>query len=185
MTPELERVAPAATGDMGTFSVSSFPALPSLLRSGVREHDICGYYLWREQQVEAVGQQIMEQKEEISWVGALFYMARQAHRQATTRAVMIEVELGQARETHAAREREIMELIDKRDWLRRFIAQFLGTTRDSVDRARDELESRPGCSSSQCPQVEYVLDRVQKHVRFIISQPCGRSCVGKFSKQTV
>ncbi|KAI5677812.1 hypothetical protein M9H77_08762 [Catharanthus roseus] len=35
-----------------------------------------------------------------------------------------------------------------------FIAQFLGTTRDSVDRARDELESRPGCSGSQCPQAE-------------------------------
>ncbi|KAI5676708.1 hypothetical protein M9H77_07658 [Catharanthus roseus] len=31
------------------------------------------------------------------------------------------------------------------------IAQFLGTTRDSVDRARDELESRPACSGSQCP----------------------------------
>ncbi|KAI5664820.1 hypothetical protein M9H77_24143 [Catharanthus roseus] len=52
------------------------------------------------------------------------------------------------------REREIMELIDERDWLRQFIAQFLGTTRDSVDRARVELESRPGCSGSQCPQVE-------------------------------
>ncbi|KAI5663026.1 hypothetical protein M9H77_22349 [Catharanthus roseus] len=37
---------------------------------------------------------------------------------------------------------------------RQFIAQFLGTTRDSVDRARDELESRPGCSGSQCPQAE-------------------------------
>ncbi|KAI5680955.1 hypothetical protein M9H77_02182 [Catharanthus roseus] len=44
-----------------------------------------------------------------------------------------------------------MELIDERDWLRRFIAQFLGTTRDSMDRARDELESRPECSSSQSP----------------------------------
>ncbi|KAI5653439.1 hypothetical protein M9H77_30626 [Catharanthus roseus] len=51
-------------------------------------------------------------------------------------------------------EREILELIDERDWLRQFIAQFLGTTRDSMDRARDELESRPGCSSSQCPQAE-------------------------------
>ncbi|KAI5653457.1 hypothetical protein M9H77_30644 [Catharanthus roseus] len=40
------------------------------------------------------------------------------------------------------------------DWPRQFIAQFFGTTRDSVDRARDELESRPGCSSSQCPQAE-------------------------------
>ncbi|KAI5657456.1 hypothetical protein M9H77_26249 [Catharanthus roseus] len=32
-----------------------------------------------------------------------------------------------------------------------FIAQFLGTTGDSVDRARDELESHPGGSGSQCP----------------------------------
>ncbi|KAI5672537.1 hypothetical protein M9H77_12901 [Catharanthus roseus] len=83
----------------------------------------------------------MELREEISRVDALFYTAHQT-------------ELGQAREAHAAREREIMELIDERDWLRRFIAQFLGTTRDSVDRARVELESRPGCSSSQCPQAE-------------------------------
>ncbi|KAI5664317.1 hypothetical protein M9H77_23640 [Catharanthus roseus] len=37
---------------------------------------------------------------------------------------------------------------------RQFIAQFLGTTRDSVDRARDELESQLGCSSSQRPQAE-------------------------------
>ncbi|KAI5681606.1 hypothetical protein M9H77_02834 [Catharanthus roseus] len=74
MTPEPERVAPAATGDIGTFvadslpvaasptsippveSAYSFPALPSLLRGGVREHDICGYCLWREQRVEAAGQ---------------------------------------------------------------------------------------------------------------------------------
>ncbi|KAI5650011.1 hypothetical protein M9H77_36016 [Catharanthus roseus] len=40
------------------------------------------------------------------------------------------------------------------DWLRQFIAQFLSTARDSVDRARVELESRPGCSGSQCPQTE-------------------------------
>ncbi|KAI5653844.1 hypothetical protein M9H77_31031 [Catharanthus roseus] len=44
-----------------------------------------------------------------------------------------------------------MELIDERDWLKRFIAQFLSTTRDSVDRARVELESRPGYSGSQSP----------------------------------
>ncbi|KAI5671299.1 hypothetical protein M9H77_11663 [Catharanthus roseus] len=99
MTPEPERVAPAVTGDMGKFvanslpvaasptpippveSVCSFPALPSLLRGGVREHKICGYCL-------------------------------------------------------------------------RFVAQFLGTTRDSMDRARDKLGSWPGCSSSQCPQAE-------------------------------
>ncbi|KAI5675640.1 hypothetical protein M9H77_06590 [Catharanthus roseus] len=103
MTPEPERVASAATGDMGTFvadslpgaaslppilpveSIPSFPALPSLLRGGVKEHDICGYCLWREQWVEATGQQIMELKEEISRVDALFYMARQAHRQAMAR----------------------------------------------------------------------------------------------------
>ncbi|KAI5677845.1 hypothetical protein M9H77_08795 [Catharanthus roseus] len=99
MMPEPKIMAPAATGDMGTFvanslpvaafptpnppveSVSSFPALPSSLRGWVREHDISGYYLWCEQ-------------------------------------------------------------------------RFLGTTRDSVDRARDELESRPGCSGCQCPQAE-------------------------------
>ncbi|KAI5677743.1 hypothetical protein M9H77_08693 [Catharanthus roseus] len=73
MTTESERVAPAAAGDMGTFVVgslpiaasptpilhvefvSSFPALPTLLQGGVREHDICGYCLWREQRVEAAG----------------------------------------------------------------------------------------------------------------------------------
>ncbi|KAI5667185.1 hypothetical protein M9H77_17038 [Catharanthus roseus] len=111
MTPEPERLEPAFTGDMGTFvanslpvaasptsippveSVFSFPALPSLLRGGVREHEICGYCLWREQRVKATGQQIME-------------------------------------------------LINEGDWLRQFIAQFLGTTRDLVDRPRDELESR-------------------------------------------
>ncbi|KAI5668272.1 hypothetical protein M9H77_18125 [Catharanthus roseus] len=67
MPPEAERAAPAAAGDMSTFvadslpvaasptpvppveSVSSFPALPSSLQGGVREHDICGYCLWREQ----------------------------------------------------------------------------------------------------------------------------------------
>ncbi|KAI5675513.1 hypothetical protein M9H77_06463 [Catharanthus roseus] len=172
MMPEPQRVAPAATGDMGTFvadslpiaasptpilpveSVYSSPALPSILWGGVREHDICGYCLWREQRVEATGQKIMELREEIARVDALFYTACQAHRQATARVVMLEAELGQAREAHAAREREILELIDERDWLRQFIAQFPGTTRDSVDRARDELESRPGCSGSQCPQGE-------------------------------
>ncbi|KAI5677846.1 hypothetical protein M9H77_08796 [Catharanthus roseus] len=172
LTPEPERVEPAATGDMGTFvanslpvaasptpippveSVSSFPALPSLLRAWVREHDIRGYCVWREQRVEAAGQQIMELREKISRVESLFYTSRQAHRPATARAVMLEAELGQAREAHAPQEREIMELINERDWLRQFIAQFLGTTRDSVDRARDELDSRPGFSGSQCPQAE-------------------------------
>ncbi|KAI5668827.1 hypothetical protein M9H77_18680 [Catharanthus roseus] len=56
-----------------------------------------------------------------------------------------------------------MELIDERDWLRQFIAQFLGTTRDSVDRARVELKSQPGCSISQCPQAEVsvTLDMIE------------------------
>ncbi|KAI5671973.1 hypothetical protein M9H77_12337 [Catharanthus roseus] len=52
------------------------------------------------------------------------------------------------------REIEILEQINERNWLRQFIAQFLGTIRDSVDRARDELESRPGYFGSQCPQAE-------------------------------
>ncbi|KAI5680954.1 hypothetical protein M9H77_02181 [Catharanthus roseus] len=97
MTPEPERVAPVATGDMGTFvvdslpvaasptpippveSVYSFPALTSLLWGG-----------------------IMELREKISRVDALFYTARQEHRQETARAVMLDAELGQAREAHTA-----------------------------------------------------------------------------------
>ncbi|KAI5672760.1 hypothetical protein M9H77_13124 [Catharanthus roseus] len=124
MTPEPERVAPVATEDMGTFvvdslpvaasptpippveSVSSFPALPSLLRGGVREHDICGYCLWSELRVEVARQQIIELREEISRVDALFYTTHQAHRQATMRAVILEAKLGQAREAHVARERD-------------------------------------------------------------------------------
>ncbi|KAI5666402.1 hypothetical protein M9H77_16255 [Catharanthus roseus] len=140
MTPEPERLAPAVTGDMGTFVANSLQVTASPTPIPPME--------------SATGQQIMELREEISWVDALFYSARQAHRQAKTRAVMLEAELGQAREAHAARERDIIELINERDWLRQFIAQFLSTTRDSVDRARDELESRPRCSSSQCPQAE-------------------------------
>ncbi|KAI5661821.1 hypothetical protein M9H77_21144 [Catharanthus roseus] len=58
-----------------------------------------------------------------------------AHRQATARASMLETELVQVREAHAAREREIQELVDERDCVKQFIAQFLGTTRNSVDRA--------------------------------------------------
>ncbi|KAI5653239.1 hypothetical protein M9H77_30426 [Catharanthus roseus] len=99
-------------------SVSSFPALPSLIWGGVREYDICGYCLWREQRAEVASQQVVALREKISRMDALFYAACQARRQETARAAM------------------------------QFIAQFLGTTRDSVDRARDELESRPGCSSS-------------------------------------
>ncbi|KAI5654864.1 hypothetical protein M9H77_32051 [Catharanthus roseus] len=127
-------------------TVSSFP--PSLLWGGVREYDICGYCLWREQRAEAASQQVIALREEISRMDALFYAARQARRQESARAAMLEEELAQTRAAHAAREREILELINEWDWLRQFIAQFLGTTRDSVDRARDELESRPGGSGS-------------------------------------
>ncbi|KAI5653594.1 hypothetical protein M9H77_30781 [Catharanthus roseus] len=54
---------------------------------------ICGYCLWSGQQVEATGQQISELREEILRVDALV----------------------QVREAHAAREREIQELVDERD----------------------------------------------------------------------
>ncbi|KAI5667939.1 hypothetical protein M9H77_17792 [Catharanthus roseus] len=53
------------------------------------------------QRVEAAGQQIMELREEISWVDALFYTTRQAHRQATARTVMLEAELGSESPKHA------------------------------------------------------------------------------------
>ncbi|KAI5677584.1 hypothetical protein M9H77_08534 [Catharanthus roseus] len=122
MTPEPERGAPAVTGSMGTSventmpaaasptpippvaSVSSFPT--SLLRGGVREYDICGYCLWREQRAEAARQQVIALREEISGMDALFYAARQARRQETERAAMLEEELAQTREAHAAGERD-------------------------------------------------------------------------------
>ncbi|KAI5683441.1 hypothetical protein M9H77_04669 [Catharanthus roseus] len=122
ITPEPEQRAPAVTGSMGTSvantmpaaasptpsppvaSLSSFPA--SLLRGGVREYDICGYCLWREQRAEAASQQVIALREEISRMDALFYAARQARRQETARAAMLEEELAQTREAHAARERE-------------------------------------------------------------------------------
>ncbi|KAI5682255.1 hypothetical protein M9H77_03483 [Catharanthus roseus] len=109
MTPEPEQGTPAITGSMGTSvantmpaaasptpippvaSVSAFPALPSLLGGGVREYDICGYCLWREQQAEAASQQ------------------------ETARAAMLEEELAQTREAHVAQEREILELINERN----------------------------------------------------------------------
>ncbi|KAI5683445.1 hypothetical protein M9H77_04673 [Catharanthus roseus] len=62
---------------------------------------------------------------------------------------MLKAELVQVREAHAAREREIQGLTSERDWLRRFIVQFLGTIRDSMDSAHAELESRPGGSDSR------------------------------------
>ncbi|KAI5668331.1 hypothetical protein M9H77_18184 [Catharanthus roseus] len=102
-----------------------------------------------EMRVEAASQQIAELRKEISWMDALFYTARQARRQETARATMLEMELDQMWESHAAQEREIMELIHERDWLRRFFAQFVTTTRDSIDRAHVELESRPGCFGSR------------------------------------
>ncbi|KAI5680238.1 hypothetical protein M9H77_01465 [Catharanthus roseus] len=74
---------------------------------------------------------------------------------------MLEEELAQTREAHAAREREILELINERDWLRQFIAQFLRTTRDSVDRARNELESRPGGSQSPNRADEVMSENTQ------------------------
>ncbi|KAI5672740.1 hypothetical protein M9H77_13104 [Catharanthus roseus] len=59
---------------------------------------------------------------------------------------MLEAELVQVQEAYAAREREIQEPSGERDWLRRFLAQFLGTIRVSMDSAHAELESRPGDS---------------------------------------
>ncbi|KAI5671177.1 hypothetical protein M9H77_11541 [Catharanthus roseus] len=109
MTLEPEQGAPAVTGSMGTSvantmpaaesptpippvaSVSSFPA--SLLRGGVREYDICGYCLWREQRVEAASQQVVALREEISRMDALFYAAHQARQQETVMAAMLEEEL--------------------------------------------------------------------------------------------
>ncbi|KAI5648177.1 hypothetical protein M9H77_34182 [Catharanthus roseus] len=57
-------------------SISSFPALSSLLLwDGVRKHDICDYCLWREQRIEAAGQQIIELRDEVSRIDGLFYTA--------------------------------------------------------------------------------------------------------------
>ncbi|KAI5672068.1 hypothetical protein M9H77_12432 [Catharanthus roseus] len=109
MMPEPEQGAPVVTGSMGTSvantmpvaasptpippvaSVSSFPA--SLFRGGVREYDICGYCLWREQRAEAASQQVIALREEISQMDALCYAARQARRQKTARAAILEEEL--------------------------------------------------------------------------------------------
>ncbi|KAI5676178.1 hypothetical protein M9H77_07128 [Catharanthus roseus] len=85
---------------------------------------------------------------------ALFYTARQAYRQETARAARLEMELAQIREAYVAQEREILELIHERDWLRRFLTKFFSTARNSVDRACDKLESRPGYFGSQCHQAE-------------------------------
>ncbi|KAI5666303.1 hypothetical protein M9H77_16156 [Catharanthus roseus] len=56
MILEPEEVAPANVGDMGTFVAGSSliaASLSPILPVEVREHDSCGYCLWREQQVEA------------------------------------------------------------------------------------------------------------------------------------
>ncbi|KAI5681103.1 hypothetical protein M9H77_02330 [Catharanthus roseus] len=143
MMPELEGVAPTDAEGTTTFIAGGSPLSVS---------PICGYCLWREQRVEASCQQVVALREGISRMDVLFYAARQAWRQEMARAAILERELAQTREAHAAREREILELNNERDCLRQFIAQYLGTTRDSVDRARDELGSRPGCFGSQCPQ---------------------------------
>ncbi|KAI5657953.1 hypothetical protein M9H77_26746 [Catharanthus roseus] len=112
MLPEQEGAAPAPVDaeSMDTLTMGGSPVPLS---------PICGYYLWSGQQVEAAGQQITELREEISRVDALFYTARQAHRQVAARSAMLEVELVQVREAHAAREREIQELTGEWDWLRR------------------------------------------------------------------
>ncbi|KAI5668045.1 hypothetical protein M9H77_17898 [Catharanthus roseus] len=153
--PKLEGVAPADAGGMGTFvagsspiaasptpilpveSVSSFPALPSLLWDGVSEHDICSYCLWHEQRVEAASQQIVKLREKISQIDIFFYTARQACRQETTRTSMLEIELVQMRKAYAAPEREILELIDERDWLRRFLAH------EAVSENSQKRQSKP------------------------------------------
>ncbi|KAI5650155.1 hypothetical protein M9H77_36160 [Catharanthus roseus] len=154
MTPESERGAPAVTGSMGTSvantmpaaasptpippvaSVSAFPALPSLVWGGVREYDICGYSVERGDLPN--GRLIL-----CGTPGTATGDGEGRHVRGGVSP--------DAGGSCSSREREILELINERDWLRQFIAQFLGTTRDSVDRARDELESRLGGSGSQCP----------------------------------
>ncbi|KAI5653299.1 hypothetical protein M9H77_30486 [Catharanthus roseus] len=97
MMPEPERVAPADAEGMGTFTVGGSPLSVS---------PICGYCLWREQWAKAASQQVVALREEISRMDVLFYAARQARRQETTRAAMLERELTQMQEAYAARERE-------------------------------------------------------------------------------
>ncbi|KAI5653429.1 hypothetical protein M9H77_30616 [Catharanthus roseus] len=97
MMPEPEGVAPMDAEGTATFTAGGSPLSVSL---------ICGYCLWREQWAEASSQQVVALREEISRIEALFYVARQARRQQTTRATMLKRELAQTREAHAARERE-------------------------------------------------------------------------------
>ncbi|KAI5654289.1 hypothetical protein M9H77_31476 [Catharanthus roseus] len=86
-------MAPVAPGIGPGTSIEEDPTLPSLLRGGVREYDICSYCLWREQRVEAASQQVVALREEISRMDALFYAVHQARRQETARAAMLEREL--------------------------------------------------------------------------------------------
>ncbi|KAI5662163.1 hypothetical protein M9H77_21486 [Catharanthus roseus] len=67
--------------------------IPVIDLSDDEEYDICGYCLWREQRAEAASQQVVELREEISRMDALFYAARQARRQETARAAILEREL--------------------------------------------------------------------------------------------
>ncbi|KAI5657939.1 hypothetical protein M9H77_26732 [Catharanthus roseus] len=67
MTPEPESVAPTDVTGTGTFTASGSPLSVS---------PICGYCLWREQWAEAASQQVVELREEISRMDALFCAAR-------------------------------------------------------------------------------------------------------------
>ncbi|KAI5661776.1 hypothetical protein M9H77_21099 [Catharanthus roseus] len=94
MMPEPEGVPPADVEGTNTLTTSGSLLLVS---------PICGYCLWREQWAEPASQQVIALRAEISRMDALFYVAR---RQETARAAMLERELAQMREAHAARERE-------------------------------------------------------------------------------
>ncbi|KAI5653653.1 hypothetical protein M9H77_30840 [Catharanthus roseus] len=77
MTPEPERVAPTAVGDMDTFVADSLPvaASPTPIPP-VELYLLFQHYHHYFGRVEAPGQQIVELREEISRVHALFYTAR-------------------------------------------------------------------------------------------------------------
>ncbi|KAI5675187.1 hypothetical protein M9H77_06137 [Catharanthus roseus] len=76
MIPEPAREAPMDVEGIGTFIAGGFPIAASSTPVLPAEfHDICGYFLWREQRVEAASQQIAELREEISRTDALFHTA--------------------------------------------------------------------------------------------------------------
>lgn len=56
-----------------------------------------------------------------------FTQSYQGQQQETTRASRLEIKLIRMREAHTARLREIIKLIQERDWLRQFSTQFLST----------------------------------------------------------